>query len=136
MANAVLTEFQYAGAAAHRIRDAESLCARQRWTATIYVSGYSVECMLKAELARRLRQMGGWLTNQDDVLYRVMWIHDLVTIARALAYPPNLVEEIKRLCQVWHVALRYSSTGGNRAEAEATLALASEISRSIRMRLT
>jgi hypothetical protein len=131
----MLRPSQYSGASTQRLTDAQKLCERQRWTATIYLAGYGVECALKAELASELRRIGGWVRNQDHPLYRAVWTHDLPAIAGVLAHPPDLARDIRSVAETWSVELRYSSKAHARSEAESLLALARQIASRIAVRL-
>lgn len=135
MARAVLRSDQFSSASDHRLRDAVSLLAAKRWTASIYLAGYGVECLQKAEVAAELRRIGGWLANQEGPLYSALWTHDLVAIGDVLAYPPQLMGDIRRLARIWRVDLRYSSIQHNRGAAEESLRLTETISKRIKLRL-
>ncbi|MDO9409808.1 hypothetical protein [Patulibacter sp.] len=136
MGRKVLSQWQYKVAATHRLMDAAKLCSEKRWAGTVYLSGYGIECMLKAELAQELAAIGGWKKHTDSTLFEAMWIHDLVVIAAALAYPDQLADEIKDFSKMWKVSLRYSTRPVPRPTAELRLAQAESIAKQIGYRLT
>lgn len=117
------------------MRDAWKLFAAQRWTGSIYIAGYSVECLAKAEVARELSRMGGWLKNQNQPLYAATWTHDLVVLAEVLAFPPLLLKDMRLLANTWNVGLRYKGAAHNRQIADETLRLTDNIGRQLRGRL-
>jgi hypothetical protein len=117
------------------MRDASELFAAQRWTGSIYLAGYGVECLAKAEVARELRRLGGWLRHQDSPLYSALWTHDLLLLAEVLAFPPLLMKDVRVMSRTWNVGLRYMSAPHDRQGATEILRLSDDIGRQIRGRL-
>lgn len=64
-----------------RLKDAQSLLGRKRWSGAYYLSGYVVECALKSCLLRHLGESSsvfgtqGYLKQLADC-----WTHDLVRL--------------------------------------------------------
>jgi hypothetical protein len=137
--------------AQRRLRDARALLDLQeneRLNGAMYLAGFTVECLLKAELLR----VHGWLRsaapapNQTkdqrllrDLCYRS---HDLVAIRERL--PESVSERLARfdqhemktcwqrlgeICGSWTIFARYSPTVATRADATAFLDNVEEVSR-------
>ena len=70
------TEFQIL--AEERAKDAEALLNAGRWSGAYYLAGYSIECGLKACIAK--------LTNRDDypdkVFAQSCWTHKLESLVK------------------------------------------------------
>lgn len=135
MGRAVLKSTQFGAAGEARLKDAAKLLAQARWTAAIYISGYGIECWEKAEIMRRLSDLGGWQRHQETPLFDALWKHQLVAMADLMAYPDALMREIKQVSEVWGTQLRYSSVQRPKAEAEAFVAAAESICKQIRLRV-
>jgi hypothetical protein len=64
-----------------RLKDAEALLGRKRWSGGYYLCGYTIECALKACLLRHLGESGAVF---GDPLYLKKladcWTHDLVKL--------------------------------------------------------
>jgi len=64
-----------------RLKDAQALLGRKRWSGSYYLSGYVIECALKACLLKHLGESGsvfgvpGYLKQLADC-----WTHDLVKL--------------------------------------------------------
>jgi hypothetical protein len=56
-----------------RIEDAKALLAAERWSAAFYMSGYSIECALKACVAKQIKQFDF----PDKAFLSDLYIHDL-----------------------------------------------------------
>ncbi len=82
------------------------------------MSGYGIECWLKAELMQRLSGLGGWMRQQHDPMYDALWKHDLPAMAELLSYPTDLMDGIKSFAAEWGTALRYNGRRGSRPDAE------------------
>ena len=69
------------GLAKMRLKDAQILLGRKRWSGAYYLCGYSIECALKACLLRHLGESDAVFGNPD---YRKLladcWTHDLVKL--------------------------------------------------------
>jgi len=69
------------GLARTRLQDAKALLGRKRWSGAYYLSGYVIECALKACLLKHLGESGsvfgvqGYLKQLADC-----WTHDLVKL--------------------------------------------------------
>jgi HEPN domain-containing protein len=59
---------EQAKAAKHRFEDAQVLFAESRWRGSMYLAGYSVECLLKAALMKRIGVRN--LMDLEDALLR------------------------------------------------------------------
>ena len=72
-----------------RVRDAEALLASAQWSGAYYLAGYSVECALKACIAK--------LTNQDDFpnkdFARQCHTHNIEDLVRAAGMKSNRVSD-------------------------------------------
>jgi hypothetical protein len=101
----------------------------------MYMGGYAVECLAKAEVTRELGRIGGWVANREGPLYEVLWSHDLVAIAEVLAYPPSLMGGMRRVSERWKVALRYSTNQHERGTVEDFLSHVSDVCSQIQLRL-
>jgi HEPN domain-containing protein len=64
-----------------RLKDARALLGRKRWAAAYYMSGYVIECGLKACLLRHLGESDA-IFGDDKYLKRLAdcWTHDLVRL--------------------------------------------------------
>jgi HEPN domain-containing protein len=64
-----------------RLEDAKVLLERERWAGAYYLSGYVVECALKACLLRHLGDSGA-IFGEQSYLKRLSecWTHDLVKL--------------------------------------------------------
>jgi HEPN domain-containing protein len=66
-----------------RLKDAQSLLGRKRWSGAYYLSGYVIECALKASLLKHLGESGsvfgveGYLKQLSEC-----WTHDLIKLVR------------------------------------------------------
>jgi len=99
-----------------RYKDARALIKAGRWGGAIYVGGYVIECLLKAGVLRRLRQIE---------LPREHWHHDLdrlldVAWLRApLKLPQNreVNEAMTLITLLWDVTMRYGVVPVGRHQA-------------------
>ncbi len=65
-----------------RLKDAQALLGRKRWSAAYYLSGYVIECSLKCCLLKHLGESNA-VFGTRDYLKRVAaecWTHDLVKL--------------------------------------------------------
>jgi HEPN domain-containing protein len=74
---------QWQKVAKERLKDAKALLGRKRWAAAYYMSGYVIECGLKACLLRYLGESDAIFGNEN---YRKdlaqCWTHDLVLLVK------------------------------------------------------
>src|SRR2546421_11980166 len=67
--------------AKERLKDAKALLGRKRWSGAYYLSGYAIECGLKACLLRHLGESGAVFGDQNYVKkLNECWTHDLVKL--------------------------------------------------------
>jgi hypothetical protein len=73
-----------------RLQDAKSLLGRKRWSAAYYLSGYVVECSLKACLLKHLGESSS-LFGDPGYLKRLSgcWTHDLVLLVDLAGLPAD-----------------------------------------------
>jgi hypothetical protein len=71
-----------------RLREAEFLMAADEWSGAYYLSGYAVECALKAIIARQFQAD----TIPDRDLIRRVFSHDPVELLRLTGAEAALVE--------------------------------------------
>jgi HEPN domain-containing protein len=64
-----------------RLKDAKALLGRKRWAGAYYMSGYAIECGLKACLLRHLGESGA-VFGDEKYLKKLLecWTHDLVKL--------------------------------------------------------
>lgn len=92
-----------------RLQDAEVLCERARYAASIYLGGYAVECWLKVAICSRL----SW-----SELYETFKSHDLFALflhtglKPEIAGDPNVEQSFKNIVGVWKMdaseSIRYN----------------------------
>lgn len=72
---------QWQNVAKERLKDARAMLGRKRWAAAYYMSGYVIECGLKACLLRYLGESGA-VFGDEKYLKRLIgcWTHDLVAL--------------------------------------------------------
>ncbi len=72
---------QWQNVAKERLKDAKALLGRKRWAAAYYISGYVIECALKACLLRHLGESDA-VFGDEKYLRRLSecWTHDLVKL--------------------------------------------------------
>ncbi len=64
-----------------RLQDAKALLGRKRWSGAFYLSGYVIECALKACLLRHLGESEALFGDQSYVKRLAdCWTHDLVKL--------------------------------------------------------
>ncbi len=73
-------------------RDAETLLKNRRWSSAYYLSGYAIECALKACIAKKFRRHE--FPNLDTV--RKSYTHDLGDLLRTAGLASALEERKKR----------------------------------------
>jgi HEPN domain-containing protein len=67
--------------AEERVRDAEALLAAGRWSGAYYLTGYAVECGLKACVLAYIEQTG--VIFLDRRFAEKCWTHDIETLVKA-----------------------------------------------------
>jgi HEPN domain-containing protein len=74
---------QWQNVAKERLKDAKALLGRKRWAAAYYLSGYVIECGLKACLLRHLGESDA-VFGDDQYLKELVkcWTHDLVKLIK------------------------------------------------------
>ena len=114
------TRAQFKQVAAAREREAEVLMKARQWSGAYYLSGYAVECGLKAVIVKQFR--GNVLPNKDKVIKA--YTHDLSALlsAAGLDQDPTLLGDPQlRLnwadAKLWNEHARYKKW--TRAEATA-----------------
>lgn len=78
-----MNRIQWQRVAKERLKDAKALLGRKRWAGAYYLSGYVIECGLKACLLRHLGESDAVFSDKKylrDLLE--CWTHDLVTLVR------------------------------------------------------
>lgn len=68
-----------------RLGDAKALLGRKRWSGAYYLSGYAIECGLKAGLLRHLGESGAVFGEQGQAYLKDLagcWTHDLVKLVK------------------------------------------------------
>ncbi len=72
---------QWQKVAKERLKDAKALLGRKRWAGAYYLSGYAIECGLKACLLRHLGESDA-VFGDEKYLKRLAecWTHDLVKL--------------------------------------------------------
>ena len=64
-----------------RLKDADALIARKRWSGAYYLCGYVIECALKSCLLRHLGESGSVFGNREYLKELAKcWTHDLVEL--------------------------------------------------------
>jgi hypothetical protein len=64
-----------------RLKDAKALLGRKRWAGAYYLSGYAIECGLKASLLRYLGESGAVFGDEKYLKKPAeCWTHDLEKI--------------------------------------------------------
>lgn len=72
-----------------RVLDAEALLATGRWSAAYYLAGYSVECALKACIAKRTKEFDF----PDRDFARDVFTHDLTNLLRHAGLKDRLLSD-------------------------------------------
>ncbi len=107
--------------AADRLEDASALLAAGRYAGAYYISGYAVECALKACIARRTRQ--DEFPPKDAARY---YTHDILKLRDAagleLAYEQEVGQDLIfaqnwAVVKEWNEQTRYQSPGQLQAMA-------------------
>jgi hypothetical protein len=113
-----------------RTKDAEELLGTKRWACAYHVSGYIVECALKAFIVREAEQqgVGTFFDNKQFSLKRIndFFAHNLENLLAAAKLEPDFKAAQKTdpdlttnwdIVKGWNESSRYESKG--QAEAEA-----------------
>lgn len=110
-----------------RLKDAEELLGIKRWSCAYYISGYAVECILKAIIIREVEQTGILFDDRKDAASRIekFFSHDLKQLLSTASLDPDfgLAQQadhlLKRNWEIvtgWKESSRYQLKG--QAEAE------------------
>lgn len=94
--------------ALQRLEDARVLLARRRYAAAYYLSGYVVECGLKACIAKRTKRFD---FPPDPNTIRDMYVHDLTKLLKSAGLEPKLEVDVRtdtRLKANWTSARDWS----------------------------
>ena len=81
-----------------RLKDAQSLLGRKRWSGAYYLSGYVVECALKACLLRHLGESAsvfgvqGYLKQLNEC-----WTHDVVKLVSLAGLEADFARHAARI---------------------------------------
>ena len=100
------------------LNDARFLLKHGRWHSAVYLSGYAVECKMKASVCEYLGV---------NVLPPAFYTHELQALLRsaglaeALQCEPSLWACFRRIDVTWDVEIRYSGKPYGRYEAETFL---------------
>ena len=86
MASLNRTDFQIL--AVERLEDAKALASLGRYAAAFYLAGYSIECALKACIAKRI-QAGDW-PPKPKVVQNEYYSHDLSALLKAAGLDTDL----------------------------------------------
>ncbi len=130
---------QYSGvteqrkAAKHRLDDARSLFKEKRWRGSMYLAGYSIECMLKAKLmvkhrCQTLEELEDELRSRDLLPERLTIFTHQLSLLLGLTGRDQTLRRDRKLWPVfvlvngWVPAWRYSRDLGNRDDADDYLA--------------
>lgn len=118
---------QWQKVASERLEDALALLRQKRWAGAYYISGYVVECALKACLLRHLGESDAVFGDEKYVKELVKcWTHDLVNLVALAGLTADFgsarganatLEAHWGVVKDWTETSRYVET---RAEAEAT----------------
>ena len=108
-----------------RLQDAKALLGRKRWSAAYYLSGYVVECSLKACLLKYLGESAA-IFGDENYLGKLAkcWTHDLVKLVNLAGLDADFgaargnnpaLEAFWGVTKDWKESSRYE----NKTEAEA-----------------
>lgn len=122
-----MTRTQWQSVAGERLTDAQMLLEGKRWAAAYYLSGYVIECSLKACLLRHLGESNA-IYGPDNYLAQLKecWTHDLKRLVKlaGLDEPFGLAQKANpALAGYWGVVKDWSETSRydeSRPEAVAT----------------
>ncbi len=112
------TDFQ--SLAIERLLDADALFTAGRYAGAYYVSGYAIECALKARIARKTEK-GDFPTRHAPKYYT----HNLEDLMKSAGLVPEFEEEKKKdsafevnwaIVKDWTEEARYESCGQQQAE--------------------
>lgn len=119
---------ELAKASLHRLDDARTLLAAQRWQGAMYMAGYAVECLLKTKLMQRYRCRT--LNQLDEALVKKgqvaadwsIYSHELVAMMNLLGCQEQIQADraMRRhfsFIGQWSPAWRYTSSPGTKTNA-------------------
>jgi HEPN domain-containing protein len=123
---------EQAKASRHRLDDARALFNSVRWRGSMYIAGYSVECLLKTKLMRmfgcfNLRDLEAELRTRGVMAaHDTIFTHQLEVLLRLTNGVDRLRQDLTlwrafNLANRWVPAWRYSPERSEREEAEAFL---------------
>jgi hypothetical protein len=125
------------GASRRRLEDAKSLCDSQRWTGSMYLGGYAIECSLKSlicheDMKSNFKEtkpfkdglQGSSLHNLTQLLGSVESIKKAIDLDRSGVYKNSW----NTVCSLWRSdELRYSDKVGNEQECKKFLDAVKEL---------
>ena len=119
---------RYYRVAYQRFEDGEQLLAIDRARASIYLTGYAVECILKA-LLLSLTPVGDraevLATFRGAIAHNIDWLRE--QLVRRIGRLPVGIARALSLVSTWSTDLRYEPGPGDREDAEAFLAATASI---------
>ena len=148
-----LTPGQLRAVAEHRFEDAVCLLysgQNARATGAMYMGGFVIECLLKALLLERHRNLQGpvdpaTLSVSDKEVFRLLYVsHELDAMlgflpeiekklkARMESDGIGIWERFRTVCEQWTVFARYSSKAARKEDAELFLGTIREVKQWLR----
>jgi hypothetical protein len=116
------TKAEFEAVAKARLEDAEALFRAQRWEGAYYLAGYSIECALKACVAKQTTQFD--YPPRDT---RTHYSHDIQELLKLAGLKEKLERAgdpvlIKNMATVgrWKETARYRNWGGSNVQKEAS----------------
>lgn len=102
------TRAEFQALAQHRVLDSVKACGADRWHAGLYLGGYAIECAIKADLCGSVLGGGRWSRGALEAAGSGgLWTHNLLALAERAGYPPDILDDIRRLSRMWSEQLRY-----------------------------
>lgn len=107
-----------------RLRDARALLAQRRYGAASYVSGYTLEIMLKSRICHTLKWAGFPETRKEFEGYSSFRTHDLDVLLQLSGRAPRILPTLSAAWAVvvkWTPELRYSAMEPSQEETRTLL---------------
>jgi hypothetical protein len=144
-----LTAGQLRSVAEKRFGDAQCLVAsgvKARFAGAMYVAGFVIECLLKALLLERHRNLAGIvdpasLSKTDREAYGLLFSHNLADLLDLLpeveakltkvndSGSRSLWDDLAEVCAQWTIYARYSPRDASKEEAQRFIAAIDEVRR-------